>query len=267
MKRFAVICVGVLALGCGGSKEPPKDPSSAELGVGADPMSSSEFRATHKQKATSGGAGSAAGGEAPEKAPEANACVGFDFDLVAYLSKAACEVAKDSAGGPPLDPAKRLEVKVVPSSVRVAPGGRVDITLLYKNKGDVPLPLTFAVNPLPDFVIEAYDTKGKRVDLPAGKPPPIPSSIVRPGDPAVTAARVTLAPHGTGKVTLGWDAVRTKWAPEKLKGAVGSAYPRAPAGPLSPAKYVLKIITPLTGVMEGFDREVSVQKLEIEVTR
>ncbi len=57
-----------------------------------------------------------------------------------------------------------------------------------------------------------------------------------------------------------------KWAPEKVRGAaVEHGYPRTPAGPLAKGKYTVKVVTPLVGVNEGGEHEVTAPKVEIEV--
>ena len=57
-----------------------------------------------------------------------------------------------------------------------------------------------------------------------------------------------------------------KWAPDQVRGtAVEKGYPRKPAGPLPRGKYQVKIVTPLIGVFEGGDHEVSAPKVDIEV--
>ncbi len=57
-----------------------------------------------------------------------------------------------------------------------------------------------------------------------------------------------------------------KWAPEKVRGtSVEKGYPRVPNGPLPKGKYTLKVATPLIGVFEGADHEVSAPKLDLEV--
>jgi hypothetical protein len=62
--------------------------------------------------------------------------------------------------------------------------------------------------------------------------------------------------------------VKMKWAPEKFKGTPPErGFPRAPAGPLAKGKYVVKVVTPLVGVAEGVDHEVSAPKVEIEVEK
>ena len=74
---------------------------------------------------------------------------------------------------------------------------------------------------------------------------------------------MTLAPGGTARVKIPWDAVKTRWAPEKAKTWEGRGYPRLPAGPLAPGKYVLRVVIPLVGVFEK--GELDVPKLPIEV--
>jgi hypothetical protein len=59
-----------------------------------------------------------------------------------------------------------------------------------------------------------------------------------------------------------------KWAPEKYRGTPPErGYPRAPAGPLPKGKYGLKVVTPLVGVSEGVDHEMTAPKVEIEIEK
>ena len=158
-------------------------------------------------------------------------------------------------------------MKVSASAVKVAAGGHIDILVTFTNKSKDAIPLTFTIDPLPRFDIEAYDAKNHRVDMPPKGPPPLPSGVPArvPGDPK--SARVMLAANGTARVRLGWDAVKTKWAPEKLKGTPPEkGYPRTPNGPLAKGKYVLRVVMPLVGVFEGMEKEVSAPKLPIEVS-
>jgi hypothetical protein len=80
-------------------------------------------------------------------------------------------------------------------------------------------------------------------------------------------ARVILATQGTARLTLKWNAITYKWASkDKAKGALpGEGYPKEPAGPLAKGKYVLRVITPLTGIFEGTDHEVSHPRTPVEV--
>ncbi len=160
-----------------------------------------------------------------------------------------------------------LEVKAMAASMKVQPGGTIDITVNFTNKSKGVLPLSFMVNPLPRFEIETYDAKGKRVDMPSGDHPAWPSTHVT-ADPEQKTAQIKLAENGTGRVHLKWEATKMKWAPEKAKGAAnGSPYPRTAAGPLPKGKYTLRVVTPLIGVFEGSDHEVSSPKVEIEVAK
>jgi hypothetical protein len=61
--------------------------------------------------------------------------------------------------------------------------------------------------------------------------------------------------------------VKFKWASkDKAKGAMpGRGYPREPAGPIGKGKYVLRVITPLVGVSQGVDHEVSQPRTQVEV--
>ena len=58
--------------------------------------------------------------------------------------------------------------------------------------------IAVTVDPLPRFTIEAYDAKSnKRVDMPAGNPPPPPKNAKRPDPAKPSIARVTVAANGT----------------------------------------------------------------------
>jgi hypothetical protein len=85
--------------------------------------------------------------------------------------------------------------------------------------------------------------------------------------PEQKIARVTIAQQGTARLTLKWDAVKYKWASkERAKGALpGHGYPREPAGPLPKGSYVLRVTTPLTGIFEGVDHEVSQPRVQIMI--
>jgi hypothetical protein len=76
-----------------------------------------------------------------------------------------------------------------------------------------------------------------------------------------------LPQQGTAKLTLKWNAVTYKWASkDRAKGALpGRGYPKDPGGPLKKGKYILRVITPLTGVFEGVDHEVSQPRVEVNV--
>ena len=128
------------------------------------------------------------------------------------------------------------------------------------------MPLYFTIDPMPRFDIEIYNAKGNRVDLPKNQPPPLPAGMAprEPGEPKT--ARVYLAANGTARMPLGWDAVKLRWAPEKLRGTPPEkGYPRAPAGALPKGKYSLKVATPLTYVFEGIDHEVSQPRVDVVV--
>jgi hypothetical protein len=118
---------------------------------------------------------------------------------------------------------------------------------------------------LPRFRVEAFSLKGKRVDLPLAKQPKIPANTQ--SDPSTSGiARITLAANGKATAKLGWDASRTRWAPEKLKGTPPEqGYPRVPDKPLPKGKYMLRVVTPLTNVFEGVDHEVSAPKTQVEI--
>jgi hypothetical protein len=240
-----------LATACGGG-------SKKEAKTGENTASN-----TSAEEAKPEGDAGAAEGEGKSKA---SACTGFDLDLMAALIQSACEVPNPSASAPQKDMKGLLEVKVTTSSNKAAPGAHVDVIVTFINKGKEPLPLDFVLDPTPRFMVEAYDAKNKRIDMPAGAPPPYPPGTADRPPANQGVARVTLVPNGTAHVKLGWDANRMKWAPEKVKGTPPEmGYPRTPNGPLGGGKYSLRVVTPLTNVAEGSEHEVSAPKTPIEV--
>lgn len=209
----------------------------------------------------SGGAGGSGAGAKKDE------CSVFDeANIEGVLLKSACEV--ETPTGQPPDLSKKLEVKVSVMPMKVSPGGHADVLVTFANKSKEPMPLYFTIDPMPRFEIEVYDKKSQRVDLPKASPPPLPAGMAprQPGEPKT--ARIILAANGTARMPLSWDAVKLKWAPEKLKGTPPEkGYPRAPNGPLPKGVYALKVLTPLTNVFEGIDREVSQPLTTVEVLK
>jgi hypothetical protein len=259
MKRTTTLLLLALSAACGGGNEATKGPevptgdTVPPTGDGAD-----------AGVATTDNGGPSAEADA---GPKASPCSGFEMDLGTALMASSCEVENPKSDVKPFETKGKLDIKVSVSMGAVAPGGHVDLTVLMTNKTAQPIALDFTLDPTPRFVIEAYDSTGKkRVDLPPGNPPALPKGMAPREATIHNTSRITIVPNGTAKMLVGWDAVRTKWAPEKLKGTPPEmGYPRAPAGPLPKGKYMLRVVTPLVGVFEGLDKEVSAPKVEISV--
>lgn len=187
-----------------------------------------------------------------------SACTSAEFEELIDALK-GCESGMPKTGDVPSGMREKLEVRVSASTPSITPGGRVDLTILFRNKSSDPLPLFFSGDPSPRFEVEAVDSKGKRVDLPKDKPPKSPAMPSRD----VKASKIVLMPGGTAKVRIPWDAVKTRWAPERVKSYDGRGYARAPAGPLGAGKYTLRIVLPLIGVIEKGELDVPKVPLEI----
>ncbi len=266
---FAFLAAAAATTGCG--KKKPAQAADAIDTTEASPKKDPD--ATEKPEASpqAGGAGSSSGGGGGDgtetAAPKKDECVGFEMgNLDEVLNKIACEAPLPKIDDKALDPKDRLEVKLSASPLKVAPGQHADLYLSFTNKTKQPLPLTFTIDPTPRFEVETYDAKSKRVDMPSGNPPPLPKGMAArtPGEPK--GARITLAPNGTARIRIGWDAVKMKWAPDKVRGTPPErGYPRTAAGPLAKGKYTIRVVSPLVGVLEGVDHEVSAPKLPIEV--
>jgi hypothetical protein len=256
------LCLVVLALAgsaaaCGGQKA-ADDPSTKNDSDAGDDENAGAFSADVGD----------AGGNAAKPAEKKDICVGFDVgNLEDLLGKSDCEVPNtkpDAVQNP--DMKGKLDVTVTSSPTKVAPGGKADLLVTFTNKTKDPMPLYFRIDPLARFETETYDAKKKRADMPPGNPPPPPKGHTAPPPAEQKVGKVTLAANGSARVRVPWEAVKMKWAPDKVRGtAVEKGYPRVPAGALSKGKYTVKVVTPLIGVFEGGDHEVSAPKVDIEV--
>jgi hypothetical protein len=261
MKRpvlYSAVLVGLVA--CGG---PPKDadsPSNADesgdAGPAAADMAAPSDTSTPPAKPAPG-----------DDEKQATPCAGASFpDLPSVLSQVACEVPAPPSGSDK-DLKDVLEIKVVPDSPRIAPGATSTVTITFRNKGKTELPLYFTVDPEPRFAFEVYTPKGNRVDKPRGNEPALPAEVANAPQPEPKVAQIKLAPLGVATVRLPWMAVKYKWAPkDRAKGALpGHGYPRVPAGSLPKGPYILRVVTPLIGVFEGIDHEVSQPRVQVTV--
>jgi hypothetical protein len=259
---ISMIALSAFAVGCGGGGK-PADSASADTdggkAAGSDEHAGDGETASEKD----GGAG---GGEAKKK----DECVGFDVgNLEDMLLKSSCEEANVKPDSiQPVDLKGKLEVSASASPTKAAPGGKVDLLVTFANKSKDPLVLHFKIDPVPRFELEVWDTKKapKRADLPAGSPPAPPKGATQPPPSEPKAAKITIAPNGSARARIPWEAVKMKWAPEKFKGTPPErGFPRAAAGPLAKGKYNVKVLTPLVGVSEGVDHEMTAPKVEVEI--
>ena len=253
LARAAAFALVALAMGAGAAGcDPQKQRRPVEMApIGTVPILT---RTVDEPDAGTTTAPNSAGSLSAKEGP----CTSDTFESLDEVLK-QCESKMPSTGDVPNGMRDRLEARVTSGTPTITPGGRADLTLVLKNKSNEALPLYFTGDPTPRFEVEALDAKGKRVDLPPGKAPKSPTAAVRD----VKAARITLAPGGSARVRIAWDAVKTRWAPEKVKTWEGRGYPRASAGPLGAGKYVLRVVIPLVGVFEKGEMEVP--KLPIEV--
>jgi hypothetical protein len=262
MKRFgasSLVLLTVAMVSCGGAKKDANAPSGDDTDAGASDSTSSAGGDD-----SDGGAAVASSGGDDTKAKGAAICTGFDIDLLQVLGQSACELAKP-------DDKQRVmkglvDIKVTTSAAKVTPGAHVDLVVTFTNKGKDPLQLDFVLDPTARFSTEAYDKKGKRVDIPSKAPPALPADIAERAATPQSMARIKLLPAGSAHAQIGWDAVTMKWAPDKVRGTPPEmGYPRVPAGKLGKGKFIVHAVTPLTNVLEGADKEVSSPFVEIEV--
>jgi len=184
-------------------------------------------------------------------------CTSADFDdLLDALKSCEVPMPKASDVGSVRD---KVEVKVTASTSNTSPGGRIDLQITLRNKSTTdPVTIYFTGDPYPRFDVEATDSKGRRADLPDKRWPGYPKGV-KPEAREAKASRVTLEKNGTARVKVTWDAVKTKWAPDKARSWDGRGYPRIPSGPLGKGKYSLKLILPIFG-------DVEVPKVPVEVS-
>lgn len=179
-------------------------------------------------------------------------CTGSFDDLADTLR--SCEVSMPK-GTEPLKGKLKVEVTGGGSTT---PGGHVELEVKLRNIGSEPVSVYFSGDPYPKFDVEATDSRGKRVDLPAQRWPGYPKGF-KPEASVAKASKVTLPKDGTAKLKLSWDAVKTKWAPEKAKEWDRRGFPRVPDKPLGKGKYSLRVVLPIIG-------DVDIPKVTIEVS-
>lgn len=251
------------AAACGGNKEPetPTDKPTEEGDT--KPTGDGDTKKPGDKKASSGSSDAGAAAE-----PKKDICQGFSLgNLEELLAKSDCESSEGAGTLANPDVKGKLEVTLSASPTKAPPGGKVDLQVTFTNKTKEPMALYFRIDPLARFETEAYDAKSKkRVDMPTTQPPPPPKGHTAPPPGDQKVAKVTIAPSGYASVRVPWEAVKMKWAPEKVRGTSSEkGYPRSPAGPLPKGKYQVKVVTPLIGVFEGGEHEVSAPKVDIEV--
>jgi hypothetical protein len=254
---------------------PPMEPENTEDDSSSDKPKNPDAISTREGNGDllgSGGHSSPRGEHATIKddtQKEAVSCGGASIpDLIAIVAQTACEVPKVTPESlPQRDVKDALEIKASIDLPKVPAGSKANVTVTFKNKGKTELPLEFLVDPEPHFELELHTLKGARADNPPGAEPALPASVTDQASAERAVARVTLAPGGTAKFVLPWDAVKYKWASaDKAKGALpGQHYPRDVAGPLPKGKYALKVVMPLIGIAEGSDHEISQPRVPVEV--
>jgi hypothetical protein len=266
MNKLPLYSLLIALAACGGTKQAGDSKTAVDEDSNEIPSKVASKESTASKEPSSDKPAPGSQDEAASSAPKKDECSAFEIpNLEEVLLKSSCEVPNPKADDKPLE-AKKVEVKVTTSAAKVAPGGRVDVVVTFTNKTKDVVPLLFTIDPMPRFEIEASDAKGSRVDVPKGSPPALPAGAAPrvPGEPKT--ARIQLAANGSARMVLPWEATRMKWAPEKLKGTPPEkGYPRAANGPLPKGKYTLKVVTPLVGVFEGIDHEVSAPRTTIEV--
>lgn len=245
---LAVPLLFLFLIGC----PPPYEPKKLEM----EPIGTTKNVPTTTPDDPSDGGVVApnSGTPGPNGTPAANSiCSGADFDDLADTLK-SCETSMPK-GTEPLK--GKLEVKVTGAD-KTTPGGHVELQVTLRNTSSEPITVYFTGDPYPHFDVEATDAKGKRADLPAGRWPGYPKGF-KPDVKEAKASKVTLVKDGTAKLKVSWDAVKTKWAPERAKTWEGRGFPRIPDKPLGKGKYSLRVVLPILG-------DVDIPKVTVEVS-
>lgn len=265
-RALAPLAACAAFVACGGAPSKTAADVDEESKPAADTSATDDAGTTAANSANEN-APAAPGSSDDSAGPKKDECSVFDEpNLEGVLLKSACE-APTPTGTPP-DMSKSLQVKVTVSPNVLAPGAHADVLVSFTNKSTAVIPLYFTIDPMPRFDIEVYNAKGNRMDLPKSSPPPLPAGMAAREPGEAKMARIMLAPNGTARMPMGWDAVKNRWAPEKLKGTPPEkGYPRAPAGALPKGKYSLKVVTPLAFVFEGIDHEVSQPRADVVVKK
>jgi hypothetical protein len=262
MKSTASLVTPLLLLilsGCGGKTPDAQTPENADQ---SGSSSSKDGKTDGSDKPALGATGKDEGKKAPP-----SKCKGFEIsDLLAVLNLTECELPEGTADPQEREVKDLLEIKVSPEQ-HATPGSPAKVRILYKNKSKKDLALDFVVDPEPRFTIEVLNAKGKHADNPPGEEPSLPTSVSDAPVPERRYARVTLTPNGSAGLTLTWNTVKYKWASqERAKGSLpGRGFPRDPAGPLPKGKYFLKIVTPLVGVTEESEHEITQPRVEVQL--
>lgn len=223
-----------LLLGC----TPPREPKKLEM----EPIGTIKNVPTTPREEVGDSATTTPNSGTPT--PGATPCSGTEIDNLEE-SLAQCEVAMPRASDVP-SVKDKLDVQVTTSRPTTPPGGRVEVSIVLRNKSSEPLTLYFTGDPRPRFDVEAVDARGRRADLPSTKWPGFPKGY-KPEARDAKAARVTLEKGGSARIKLAWDAVKARWAPEKARSWEGRGYPRVPSGPIAPGRYTLRAILPMLG--------------------
>ncbi|HRG97780.1 MAG TPA: hypothetical protein PLR99_16110 [Polyangiaceae bacterium] len=183
-----------------------------------------------------------------------------DVDEVAeWLKNDKCKIpASEIERTPGLS--EKLEWKLTASTNEIVAGGRVDLMLTLKNKSSENVALIFNVDG-PSFTTQSFDPKGKRIGEPSGKPK-APSGVTL--EETTRTVRLNVSSGATLKTKLFWDAVKLKWAPDKIEGSfvTPGTFPTVPAGNLKPGTYTVRLATSLNGVSDE-----SLPKLSMVVTK
>jgi len=242
----ALFLVPALALVACGGRIPPKV-EMVPIGTNAPNVDEDKYPANKPPPVVDNGA--------------PKGCVVNDTEeLEDWLKNEKCKVpSSDKDGTTGLS--QKLDLKLTASTPEISPGGRVDLTLSIKNKSSEQVTLVFLVDG-PAFRTQTWDAKNKQVGMPNGKPKAPSGAIV--DEDATRTVKILVGSGGTLKTKLHWDAVKLKWAPEKVEGAASTpgTFPTAPAGNLPLGKYTVRLATTMSGISDD-----SLPRVPIEVVK
>lgn len=127
---------------------------------------------------------------------------------------------------------KLLGVKVTLSAPEVAPGGRIEVRMVFENLSKEKLPVFFYRNPTVKFPMLSLNAKGRDVAFPEGAVAETFSGSI---------ARIVLVPKGTISVRVPYEAIKYKWRKH------GKDRDLVEAGGLPKGEYQIRIRFPFAG--------------------
>jgi hypothetical protein len=239
------ILTAFLAVGCGNNTDTTTTPKG---GTDLDAASSAPLTTLASDAMAplattiSADAGPAPVANADPDDRERPECGGADVDLVAVLANKRCRTRPDASPNA-TGWASTVKVALTASPEKVAPGGRVELTLELTNTGAAAVPLYFAG----DLTLSAAvtDGKGARIAPPSGPAPKNPEPrCLQEASCRNPTSHVLLAPGGKARAKLTWEASKVAWPKTGPTACCAMHVDAVATGPLAAGAYKVKVPLP-----------------------